>query len=153
MRQDTRGTALFDVLRLLPAYVSFGVLKHVVPLSRLARWAWSPPAGAGDDTAVDPERAVRAVTRISRRFAVTDRDCLQRSLVLYRELSRAGARPTLVMGFAPGTSGLAGHAWVETEARGPGRSVLSEDVSAYSAAAAFGDGGVVYAEASTPDDR
>ena len=39
--------------------------------------------------------------------------CLERSLVLYRFLGEAGARPTLVLGANGAPSGLAGHAWIE----------------------------------------
>jgi hypothetical protein len=43
---------------------------------------------------------------------VPDRDCLQRSLVLYRELSHHGFAPVLVIGFRRSGMGAPGHAWV-----------------------------------------
>ena len=41
-----------------------------------------------------------------------DCDCLQRSLLLYRELSRLGADPTLTIGFRHSAQRVQGHAWV-----------------------------------------
>jgi hypothetical protein len=41
-----------------------------------------------------------------------DRDCLQRSLLLYRVLSHVGADPTLVVGFKRTNGRIRGHAWV-----------------------------------------
>jgi hypothetical protein len=135
-RRPGRLSDAADVLALLPAYLAFAVLKHVVPLPALARLAWHAGVPAGDVERAS--RAVRAVTRLSRRIGVTDRDCLQRSLVLYRELSRAGQTPTLVLGFKQDNGRVRGHAWVEA---GPPRSVLAEDVSSYVVAASFGPRG------------
>jgi transglutaminase superfamily protein len=98
------------VVRLLPGYVLFGLLKHVVPLRWLVRWAWCPPHGPRD---LEGERRLAArVCRLSRLTGLLDRDCLQRSLLLYRMLSRAGANPTLVVGFRRMDGRIFGHAWV-----------------------------------------
>jgi hypothetical protein len=105
-----RWRTAFTLARLLPAYVAAGVLRHVVSLNRLARWAWrDSPAGAAD--AAEANRLAAAVTRLGR-IVPGDRNCLRRSLVLYRELSARGADPRLVVGFRRGTRGLQGHAWV-----------------------------------------
>ena len=96
--------------RLLSAYVLLGLLKHVVPLRWLARWAWCPAAGPRDR---ELERRLAArVLRLSQLVGLPDRDCLQRSLLLYRVLSRAGADPTLVAGFQRVNGRIIGHAWV-----------------------------------------
>mgnify|MGYP006206049395 CR=1 FL=1 len=42
-------------------------------------------------------------------------DCLQLALVLYRELSRAGDNPVLVVGLRQDAGRTLGHAWVEVE--------------------------------------
>jgi hypothetical protein len=42
-------------------------------------------------------------------------NCLERGLVAYRYLSRAGAGPELVLGVAKGTDGVLGHAWVTVD--------------------------------------
>jgi hypothetical protein len=125
-----------DVLALAPSYLAFGVLKHAVSLPRLATWVWHDGHAGDLDTRV--LRVVRAVVRLSRRLPLGDRDCLQRSLVLYRELSRAGAAPTLVLGFEKGNDGVKGHAWVDIV--GGGRSVLPEDVSSFVTTVRFGAG-------------
>lgn len=44
-----------------------------------------------------------------------DGQCLARSLVLYRALSRRGANPTLVIGFRRDRESVMGHAWVEVD--------------------------------------
>lgn len=125
------------MVRLLPAYLAYGILKRFVSFPRLARSAWRP-ARAGD--ADRGPRAIAAITRLSHRLSRGERDCLQRSLVLFRELSRAGADPVLMMGFRRSATGVEGHAWVETPAA-RGRSVLPEDVSVYEVAMSFGEAG------------
>jgi hypothetical protein len=105
------GNAL-AVGRLLPLYVALGALKHVVPVQTLARWAWRPPARPADPDQV--RRAVARVWRTQSLLNLGDRDCLQRSLLLYRELSRLGADPTLTIGFRHSAQRVQGHAWVTT---------------------------------------
>jgi Transglutaminase-like superfamily len=96
--------------RLLPAYVLVGLLKHIIPLRWLVRWAWCPPAGPRDCEA--EHRSAASVLRLSQLIGLPDRDCLQRSLLLYRLLSRAGADPTLVVGFDRINGRIFGHAWI-----------------------------------------
>lgn len=99
--------------RLLPAYLLFGVLKHVVPLTRLVHWAWCAPVGR---RARETEgQLTTSVLRLSQRLGMWDRDCLQRSLLLYRVLSRAGAEPKLVVGFNRMNGRVLGHAWVTVD--------------------------------------
>jgi hypothetical protein len=96
--------------KLFPAYLILGVLKHLVPLKWLARWAWVPATALRDRAA---ERKLAAtVARLSQLVGLPDRDCLQRSLILYRVLSRAGADPRLVIGFHRADNRVVGHAWV-----------------------------------------
>jgi hypothetical protein len=52
------------------------------------------------------------VLRLSRLLRFADRDCPQRSLVLYRLLSAVGANPELVVGFREQDAKIIGHAWV-----------------------------------------
>jgi len=100
----------FLLVRLIPAYVLLGLLKYVVPLGWLARWAWCPPDGPRDRAA--ERRLALSVFRLSHLTGLLDRDCLHRSLLLYRMLSRAGANPTLVVGFQRLNGRILGHAWV-----------------------------------------
>src|SRR5262245_2437480 len=98
------------IARFLPAYVAFATLKHMVPLQRLVRLAWRPPAGRRDPEA--ERQLVASVLRLSQFVGMHDRDCLQRSLLVYRLLSRAGADPLLVIGFRRKDGRLLGHTWV-----------------------------------------
>jgi len=107
-----RVSTAVGVGRLLPLYIAFGALRYVVPLPRLARWAWRPPARARDH---ERERLIVArVAWVQGRAALLRPrgDCLHRSLLLYRELSRSGADPTLVVGFRQAHGRMEGHAWV-----------------------------------------
>ena len=89
-----RLRTVLDGSRIVPAYVLLGLLKHLVPLRWLAKWAWCDKAGPRDRLA---ERRLTAnVLRLSKLLRIADRDCLQRSLLLYRLLSAAGADPELV---------------------------------------------------------
>src|SRR5262245_60638268 len=98
------------VCRLLPAYVLLGLLKHFVPVKWLAWWAWTSPAGTRNREA--ERRLTASIIRLSQLISLRDRDCLQRSLLLYRVLSRASADPTLVVGFHRTNDRILGHAWV-----------------------------------------
>jgi hypothetical protein len=103
-------TAL-SLCRLAPVYLGFGILRHFVRLDRLVGWAWQPPAAR----ASGPEQEARVVAlavRLGQIFRAVDRHCLQRSLLLYRELSGMGAGPSLVVGFGRTNDQLRGHAWV-----------------------------------------
>jgi hypothetical protein len=106
--------------RLLPWYLAFGALRHFVPLPWLARWAWRASSGERD---LEFEQKLAArVIRLRRTLERGRGDCLQSSLVLYRELSRAGADPTLVVGFRRTNGRMQGHAWVLAEGRPVGES-------------------------------
>jgi hypothetical protein len=132
-----RWTHACLILRLAVLQALFGVLKHLVPLPTLARWAWLRPAGPRDRTRED--RVLRCMVRL-RRWLPADRgDCLHGSLALYRVLSAAGSAPRLVIGFRKDGPAIAGHAWVEVD----GRAVLETPPEAAGFAAAFemGEGG------------
>lgn len=131
------------VIGLLPAYMAYGFLKHVVPLKRLARWAWRRPRAGRRDR--DAERLLAArVLRASRLAGASDRDCLQRSLLLYHVFSRAGAEPKLLVGFRRVDGQTIGHAWVAVD----GRSVIEGDAewSEYAAIQVFGAHGDLVCE-------
>ena len=98
------------ISQLLPMYILFGLLKHLVPLRALARLAWRDPVDGRD-----PERERLTVARIvktRRLFPLWDGDCVQKSLLLYRELSGAGADPVLAVGFRRLNGRVEGHAWI-----------------------------------------
>ncbi len=100
------------LIRLASLYVAFAAFKRTVPLPTLARIAWADPKAPLPRR---PDAAVAGLTRLHRFVGIGRGDCLQSALVLYRELSRAGADPRLVMGFARDADGVTGHAWVEVD--------------------------------------
>jgi len=99
--------------------------------------AWK--AGRTTRDPVAERRVIVAVTRMRQWFG-RDADCLQASLVLYRELSRLGAEPVLAVGFRGRVGGVEGHAWVSVD----GETVFQEPQDQpFMAALHFGHGGVV----------
>ncbi|HUL73814.1 MAG TPA: lasso peptide biosynthesis B2 protein [Vicinamibacterales bacterium] len=144
--------------RLLPMYAAFGALRYVVPLPTLARWAWQAPSAPRD--LAREQRMVARVTWVQAHVArLRPRgDCLHRSLLLYRELSRSGADPMLVVGFRQAGGRIVGHAWVLADGGPVAES--AEAVEAFTPALAFGRDGALrasapgYASASSggPDD-
>jgi hypothetical protein len=102
------------------ACLALGAAKRVVPLPTLARVLWQDAEGPRNQRreALD----VAAVLTATRWIGTRGRDCLQRSLLLYRLLSRSGADPCLIIGFRSQPSGIEGHAWVEVDGRVVGES-------------------------------
>jgi hypothetical protein len=132
-----RVTTAWHLTRLGPIYLAYGAFKRLVPIRTLARWSWRPARGTSRNLDAE-QRLVSSVLRLSRASG-SDRDCLQRSLVLYRELSRAGADPTLVVGFRRTDRGLEGHAWVETDGVPVAEPTVREQ--GFETTCAFGRGG------------
>jgi hypothetical protein len=109
-RASRQIRTVLDGFRIVPAYVLLGLLKHLVPLRSLAKWMWCETTGPRDRLA---ERRLTAnVVRLSKLLRIADRDCLQRSLLLYRLLSAVGADPELVVGLREQEGKIIGHAWV-----------------------------------------
>jgi hypothetical protein len=130
--------------RLAPTYATLGILKHVVSLQQLAKWAWRDARVRRD---ADAERRIMVAVARLRRWFGRDHDCLQSSLLLYRELSRLGANPTLKVGFRRENDRLEGHAWVLLDGRAiPGESSEHTFISALH----FGRGGMLVSDR---DDR
>lgn len=100
---------------MLPGYVAVAALKHFVPVTTIARWLAREPHPRVDPDLVD--RISGASRRIRRMSPIGDRDCLQRSLVLFRQLPRAGLKPSLAMGFRRVDGRLEGHAWIVVDDR------------------------------------
>jgi Transglutaminase-like superfamily len=96
--------------RLFIPYAVFATLKHIVPLPRLARWAWLRPVASRD---LDAEAsAIRCAVRLRNWLGGDRGDCLHGSLALYSVLSRAGADPRLVVGVKRDAGAVSGHVWV-----------------------------------------
>lgn len=100
-------------LAVLPA------LKRLVPLSTLVRLMWSEGGAAARRT----EREARIARLAQRLGRMSGKNCLSRSLLLYRFLARANAEPRLMIGLKSTERGPLGHAWVAVD----GRPVLMSD--------------------------
>ena len=85
-------------------------LKRMLPLPKLVQLMWTSPRVSAGNTACE-QRSVRVVSRLSR---ASGGNCLERSLILYRYLSHAGAQPRLVVGMARPEEYL-GHVWVTVD--------------------------------------
>ena len=136
--------------RLLPIYATYAILKRMVPLPRLAKRAWQQPRHPRDRAT--EQQVVAAIGRL-RHWIGHDADCLESSLLLYRELSRLGADPILAVGFRKRVQGVEGHAWVSID----GHPVLeSATKPPFSTALHFGHGGTLIAASdagSAPTNR
>jgi Transglutaminase-like superfamily/Coenzyme PQQ synthesis protein D (PqqD) len=84
------------------------VLKHSVPLQRLVRLMSRP---TNDARSAETERKIVNWARRAYRLRRSG-TCLERSLLVYRYLTEASARPRLVVGMRRGERDLVGHAWV-----------------------------------------
>jgi hypothetical protein len=109
------------LVRMLGWSLVLPLLKRTVPLPGLVLMLHS----GASVTARDPARE-EAVADISEwvfrsRPRKTRDNCLERALVTYRYLCRAGAEPTIVVGMAKrdqlGRAQLAGHVWVTVDGR------------------------------------
>lgn len=102
------------------------LLKHAVPLPRLARLMWRQGRGHAEQREID--RVVRLSWAAARIRPLPGRDnCLERSLIAYRYLSALDASPHLVVALRSARSAPDGHVWVTVE----GRPVGGEDVSPF----------------------
>jgi hypothetical protein len=141
-RPSRQIRTVLDGFRIVPAYLLLGVLKHLVPLRLLAKWSWCETTGPRDRLA---ERRLTAnVVRLSKLLRIADRDCLQRSLLLYRLLSAVGADPQLVVGFQKQNGKIIGHAWVLVD----GKSLVEpeSDLVRFSPVLRFGARGALLQE-------
>jgi hypothetical protein len=138
-RPARRLTTAAALCRLVSSFWMLQIVKHLVPLRVLARWSWRAPAASSPS--VPRSVIVSRVLRAGAIAGVPDRDCLQRSLLLYRELSKHGYGPTLMVGLRRDTGGTAGHAWVSC-----GSDVIAEpaaDVTRFEPILRFGSSGVL----------
>jgi Transglutaminase-like superfamily len=109
-RASNQIRTVLDGCRIVPTYVLLGLLKHLVPLQWLVKATWCETTGPRDLLA--GRRLTANALRLSKLLRIADRDCLQRSLLLYRLLSAVGADPELVVGLREQDGKIIGHAWV-----------------------------------------
>lgn len=116
-------------------------LKWRFPLPRLVRLMWW--SGEPDAPSVERnERIAALVGALSGPAEIRALDnCLERSLIAYRYLSKAGAEPELVVGFSRSSGEVGAHAWVYLEGQAlPGH---EEPLDEFEAAIRFGRGGAI----------
>ena len=104
--------AVATLLRMLPWAVALPLLKRIVPLPRLVGLAASRPRHSRPRPGRE-ERVVELTRLLYRSRAVAGRDnCLERSLLAYRFLTKLDAQPELVIGMKKGGGEMMGHVWV-----------------------------------------
>ena len=116
------------------------VLKRVVPLPRLVQMMAAPAATRPGPRDAEREGRIVAISRlVSAPLVRADIGCLQRSLLAYRFLGAAGARPSLVVGMRREAGQVHGHAWVTVDGEPAGESAAW--VGQFSPALVFGSEG------------
>jgi len=112
--------------------ISLPLLKRLLPLPALVHLMWSRPRRR---LRVPDERVAGIVARVGH---VSHGNCLDRSLIVYRLLSRGGSNPTLVIGFGRRVD-VIGHTWVTVG----GRPLLesAETLAPYTPFVAYGENG------------
>ncbi len=136
-RLGRRARTAATIVRLGTLYSIASIAKHIFPLPRLARWAWREPPAAPDEPRA--QAAIACMVRLRTLTGQSQNDCLQASLVLYRELSAAGCNPQLLGGFRRGGSGIEGHTWVTVNDAVVGETLTTS--LPFEPAFAFGRGG------------
>jgi Transglutaminase-like superfamily len=87
------------------------LLKRRVPLATLARIMWRKPGARIRPDHTD--RVIDLAQRLYGGYRVGEESiCLERSLLMFRFLSNAGADPQLVVGIRRPGGSVIGHAWV-----------------------------------------
>jgi len=122
------------------------VLKRSLPIRVLSRWMWVAPREESHPRQRERVEQLRDFAANAGRVFVST-NCLERSLFFYRQLSRAGAAPTLILGASAAKARVAGHAWVEVD----GAPFADTESAAYVPVVAFaGRGTPAAAGASAP---
>lgn len=96
---------------------SLPLLKHLLSIETLASLMTPRPVETPSDWLRRERTATihRVITTAGR--LVVSPNCLERSLVTYRLLARAGANVALVLGMRRNGSALTGHSWIELDGR------------------------------------
>lgn len=128
---------------MLPWALAMPVLKRVVPIPRLVGVMAAGRRSVRDERR--EERVAKAAWWASRVQLVRfPENCLERSLVAYRFLGRAGADPTLVLGVAKEGGSVIGHAWILVD--GAPVQDPAGRIEAYTPVMAFGPTGGLLAD-------
>ena len=112
-------------------------LKAVIPLPTLVRLVSPRSAARSRTDRTHPSRLESIGWLLKAGRLVLSGNCLERSLVMYRFLTEAGARPNLVMGISTSATQVTGHTWVELD----GRPVHDSTTEGFSPILTFGPNG------------
>ena len=110
MREPAAG---WLVIRMLAWRTALPVLERVVPLRTLVR-LMAPRSCVRDDREAKAHRIVYLAERVFDTRS-SGKNCLERSMVTYRYLSKTGVDPQLVIAFRKGAAPFLGHAWVTVD--------------------------------------
>ena len=113
------------------------VLKRMLPAGRLAAVLWTPSRTLRSESR--EQAVVAASARLTRLRPGLHANCLERSLLAYRFLARAGADPQLVLGVETLDGAVVGHAWVTLDGNPIHES--TEAVSGFTPLVEFGEAG------------
>ncbi len=113
------------------------VLKRALPLRRLVALMWT--TGQADRSDEQERRIIALSARVTRLRPRLRSNCLERSLLTYRFLARAGADPRLVVGVSTLEGAIVGHAWVTLD--GEPIHERREAVESFARLIEFGPGG------------
>lgn len=129
--------------RMLGWSLSLPLLKRALPLRRLVRLMQLEPRSDTRDER-DEERIAALSELAFRSRPRRSRDnCLDRALVTFRYLGRAGATPTMVVGIARDSmNAIAGHVWVTVDGEPVHDS--RENLAEFAVVTAFGPDGRVF---------
>jgi hypothetical protein len=112
-KQPSSLSDLWLAARLLLWSLALPILKRLLPLETLVRFVWAAPRTTRRRPDLE-RRVVRLAHAVWARSPAgrSDENCLERSLAVYRFLSRLNADPELVAGVRKDGSDLVGHVWV-----------------------------------------
>ena len=126
-------------LRMIAWAFVLPVLKSVLPLPRLVRLVYK--RGRSGARGARREQQIATLARwIYRPLTPVDGGCLQRSLLAYRFLSEADAKPQLLVGMRKEGNAVLGHAWLVVDGQPVGESWAA--LRGFVPVVAFGAGGL-----------
>jgi hypothetical protein len=117
-KQPSGLSDLWLAARLFLWSLALPILKRLLPLEALVRVAWAAPRTSRRRPELE-RRVVRLAHAVWARSPAgrSDDNCLERSLAVYRFLSRLNADPELVAGVRKDGSELVGHVWVTVDGK------------------------------------
>lgn len=136
-KQPGRLSDLWLAARLFLWSLALPILKRLFRLETLVRVVWAAPRTSRRRPDLE-RRVVRLAHAVWARSPAgrSDENCLERSLAVYRFLSRLNADPELVAALRKDGSNLLGHVWVTVEGKPLGEN--STELGEYTPMIVFG---------------